>query len=224
PHIYIALAARFMEGRKAFTEAQAAAAGLRNIGSQRYDRDCSDGVLLTSRAGSTVYDRTFMETFVRPGPGAGNWGSRSNYPLTGIFPCGKDRIMFWVSRQYMQDSWHIERMLLRTDGFVSVSAPYAGGRLVTKPFVFSGEKLEINYRTGAAGYVHVEIQDADGQAIAGRAIADCPEIIGDEIARVVAWKDGADVGRLAGRTVRLRFEMKDADLFSFRFLPNETPG
>jgi len=34
---------------------------------------------------------------------------------------------------------------------------------------------------------------------------------------VVVWKKGADVGRLAGRPVRLRFVMKDADLFALRF-------
>jgi hypothetical protein len=45
----------------------------------------------------------------------------------------------------------------------------------------------------------------------------CPAIIGDEIKRVVAWKQGTDVSRLAGRPVRLRFVMKDADLFALRF-------
>ena len=46
---------------------------------------------------------------------------------------------------------------------------------------------------------------------------DCPEIYGDEIERVVAWRTGSDLTSLAGRTVRLRIEMKDADLFSLRF-------
>ena len=33
----------------------------------------------------------------------------------------------------------------------------------------------------------------------------------------LAWKQGADVSRLAGQAVRLRFVMKDADLFSLHF-------
>jgi len=33
----------------------------------------------------------------------------------------------------------------------------------------------------------------------------------------VRWKQGADVGALAGKAVRLRFVMKDADLFALRF-------
>jgi hypothetical protein len=220
PHIYLAPAARFMEGRRALAKAQGAAAGLvSGIGSFRHDwtRDCSDGVLLTSRAGSTRYDRTFMETFIRPGLGAGNWTSRSNYPLTGILPDGADRIQLFVSRRYLQAGWHIERLLLRTDGFASVSSPWAGGELLTKPFTFAGSALEINYRTGAPGFVRVEIQDADGSPIPGHTLGDCPEIIGDEIKRLVAWKGGLGVAGLAGKAVRLRFVMKDADLFSFKF-------
>jgi len=33
----------------------------------------------------------------------------------------------------------------------------------------------------------------------------------------VYWKHGSSVARLAGRPVRLRFRMKDADLFAFQF-------
>jgi hypothetical protein len=158
-----------------------------------------------------------METFVRPGLGDSNWVSRTNYPLTGILPAGEDRIQLFVARHYLQPSWHIERLLLRTDGFASLSAPWAGGEMVTKPLTFTGSALEINYRTGAAGSVRVEIQDADGTPLAGFAAAECPEIIGDEIERVVAWKAGGDVAALAGRPVRLKFILADADLFSFRF-------
>ena len=41
--------------------------------------------------------------------------------------------------------------------------------------------------------------------------------IGNEIDRRVTWKSGSDVSALAGKPVRLRFSMKDADLFSFQF-------
>jgi hypothetical protein len=121
----------------------------------------------------------------------------------------------------MQDSWHIERLLLRTDGFASVSAPWTGGEMVTKPITFTGKALELNYRTGAPGFVRVEIQDAAGTPIPGHTLDECPEIIGDEIERIVAWKQGTDGSRLAGQPVRLRFVMKDADLYSIRFTSGE---
>jgi hypothetical protein len=42
-------------------------------------------------------------------------------------------------------------------------------------------------------------------------------MVGDEIQRVVSWKGGGDVSRLTGQPVRIRFVLKDADVFSFRF-------
>lgn len=218
PHLYIAPAARFMEGRRVVTDAQVAAIGLHTAQGHYYGNDCSDAVLLTSRAGTTEYDRTFMEAFIRPGVGAANWVSRTNYPVTGILPCGAERMMLFVARHYMQESWHIERLLLRTDGFASVTAPWAGGEMVTRPFTFAGSELELNYRTSAAGWLRMEILDAANTPISGYTLDDCPEIIGDEIARIVTWKHGPDVSRLAGQPVRLRFVMKDADLFALRFI------
>ena len=77
----------------------------------------------------------------------------------------------------------------------------------------------MNYSTSAVGSVRVELQDQDGNPIAGYTLADCPEIYGDAIEEVVQWKGGADVSALAGQTVRLRFVMKDADLYALRFRP-----
>jgi hypothetical protein len=223
PHIYIAPAARFMERRRVVTDEQVEAIGLKTSQGHFYGNDCSDAVLLTSRAGSTQYDRTFMEGFIRPGLGPSNWVSRTNYPLTGILPNGSDQIMLFVARHYMQDSWHIERLLLRTDGFASVNAPWSGGEMVTKPLTFSGERLEINYSTSAAGSVRVEIQDAEGKPLRGFAANDCAEIIGDDITRTVNWKHGSDVSKLAGQAVRLQFELRDADLYSFQFNEKTKP-
>ena len=65
--------------------------------------------------------------------------------------------------------------------------------------------------------VRVELQQPDGTALPGFALADCHEVFGDTVDRVVTWKGGGDVGSLAGKPVRLRFELKDADLYSLQF-------
>ena len=62
----------------------------------------------------------------------------------------------------------------------------------------------------------MEIQNPDGQPLRGFAADDCPEIVGDEIARAVSWGGGSDLSSLAGQAIRLRFVMKDADLYSVR--------
>ena len=57
-----------------------------------------------------------------------------------------------------------------------------------------------------------------GRPLEGFTLMECDEVFGDSIERTVTWKDGqADLRSLAGRPVRLRLVMKDADLFSFRF-------
>ena len=107
--------------------------------------------------------------------------------------------------------------VLRIDGFVSLHAPLVGGELVTKPMVFAGNQLVLNVSTSAAGSVRVEIQDLDGRPLPGFAMADCHEVYGDDLEQAVAWKGSPDLGTLAGKPVRLRLEVKDADLYSFRF-------
>ena len=47
-----------------------------------------------------------------------------------------------------------------------------------------------------------------------------PEIVGDELGRRVAWNDGTDVSRLAGRPVRLRFHLTQGDLYAFWVSPD----
>jgi hypothetical protein len=62
----------------------------------------------------------------------------------------------------------------------------------------------------------VEVQDEGGKPLEGFGLTDCRELIGNEIEREVMWKN-ALVGALAGRSVRLRVVMKDADLYALRF-------
>ena len=64
--------------------------------------------------------------------------------------------------------------LLRTDGFASVQAPYAGGELVTRTLVFQGSQLELNLSTGAAGFGRVELQDEAGKPWPGFSMAEPP--------------------------------------------------
>ena len=220
PHIYVATPPRFMKGRPALTLKAARSAGI--VADPTYSdpdwqlRDCSDAAFMTSRGG-TLYDRTFMGVFVRPGPDTLNWVSRNNYPLQGVVPTGPEEMSIYVARHYGHPSWHIQRMTLRTDGFASLNAGYSGGQMVTKPLRFQGSQLEINYASSAAGGLRVEIQDEAGKPISGFSSEECPEIIGDEISRIVSWEKGSNVASLSGNIVRLRFVMKDADLFSLRF-------
>ncbi len=198
---------RFMPGRKVLTPDQAKTLGV----DPGYAGDCAECVFMTSRGGAS-YQRTFMEGFIRPGSDPGNWASRAGMTACGIAGTGDSELSIYKQAHYAQPSAHLLRYTLRTDGFASVNAPYTGGEMITRPFVHTGKKLVLNVSTSAAGSVRVEIIGSDGRPMEGRALADCDEIIGDMVERPVAWRGSGDVSMCAGKPVRLRFVMKDADL------------
>ncbi|MHC4529457.1 MAG: hypothetical protein ACYS29_16405 [Planctomycetota bacterium] len=107
------------------------------------------------------------------------------------------------------------RVIQRLDGFVSLDAGKETGIAVTRPLTFEGDKLVLN--VAAAGKGLVEIQDEEGKAMPGFSMADCDPIETDSIRRVVSWKGGSNVAALAGKSVRLKFELQNAKLFALQF-------
>jgi len=212
PHLYLSTAARFMPGRQVITPAEAKAIGVH----PKYFGDTSDCVLMSSRGGPR-YDRCYLEGLIKPGIGAENWVSRTNYPALGLVPTGPAEMSLYVNQNYGQPTAHLHRYSWRTDGLAEVWAPASGGELRTVPVTFAGNRLEINFSTSAAGSVRVELQDGGGKPIPGWSLQESRELIGNAIDRTVTWKQGSDLEKLAGRTVRLRFVVQDAELFSFRF-------
>jgi hypothetical protein len=103
----------------------------------------------------------------------------------------------------------------RLDGFVSLDADQATGTATTLPLLFEGSKLVLNIK--AAGSAKVAITDKDGKEIKGFGLADCDVIKADSTEKVVSWKGKSSVKSLAGKPVRVRFEMQDAKLFAFEF-------
>ena len=213
PQIYLAIGARFMPNRQVVSDEQAAALNV----DPKYYKDCSDAFMMTSRGGSS-YDRTYMESFIRPGIGLQNWVSRTNYPALNVVQTSDTEMSIYVNEDYAQHSAHLKRYVLRIDGFASLAADYDGGDMLSKRFVLKGEDLDINYSTSAAGFLRIELQDESGTAIPGFALEDCQEIIGNEISRKVVWKNGSSLKSILGKTVRMRVQMKDANLYSIKFL------
>lgn len=201
PHIYVGFPKRFVPERKAIAS---------------HDHDgVSDGVFISSRDGLVF--RKWIEAFHRPGLDAENWTDRNNMAAWGIFELVPGEISIYYSRHYRHTTNGLVRTTIRSDGFVAVHADARGGEMITKPIIFDGRELVLNYSTSAVGGVQVEIQNEDGAPVSGRSLEDCPIIYGDEIERVVRWNSGSDLSTLAGKPVRLRFRLSDADLYSIRF-------
>lgn len=214
PHLYLAIAARFFPGRQVLTADQAKAINV----NPDYFKDTSDAVLMSSRGGN-IYDRTFLEGFLRPGIGPQNWVSRTNYPALNPVQTSPTELSLYVNQDYAQPTAHVRRYSLRLDGFASVRAGANEGELLTNLFIFKGNSLKINFATSAGGGLRFELQDVDGKLIPGLTLDDCSEQIGNEIERSVTWKNRSNLQSVAGQPVRMRVVMKDADLFSFQFAP-----
>ena len=204
PHITLAFPKRYVPERKKIKE--------------HLQRGVSDGVFMSSRDG-VHFDRRFMEAFIRPGLDPDNWTERNIMTAWGVVPTGPHEISLYYVEHFRHPTCRVRRASLRTDGFVSVHADYAGGEFVTKPLTFGGAELTLNYSTSAVGSIGVEIQDVEGHRLPGYTLDDCEEIYGDAIEHTVEWRRGRDLTHLARQGIRLRFVVKDADLYSIRFLP-----
>lgn len=114
---------------------------------------------------------------------------------------------------------------LPLDGFVAIDG--AKGRfseLVTRSFGFSGNSLVVNVASALQNAwgadpceVRVEILEPDHEFISGFTFQDADPITATDNAHIVTWQGKSDLSALAGRTIKLRFYIKDAMLYSFQF-------
>jgi len=193
--------------------------------SRRFGTALTDGLFMTSRDG--IAFRRWGEAFIRPGPRRRHsWVYGDNFTFWGLVETksaiqdAPDELSLYATEGYWEGAdAEIRRYTLRLDGFVSASAPLCGGELVTKPLVFDGGHLDLNLETSAAGDVQVEVQDPGGTPVPGYALSDCPPIFRDAIDHRVHWAGGCDLRPLSGKPVRLRFALRDADLYAFQFVP-----
>jgi hypothetical protein len=227
PHIFIGFPTRYIDRREWSLSMdwlpQLQERRIRYQIKKRYGTALTEGLFMTSRDGRIF--KCWREAFTRPGvERSGQWIYGAGYQSHGMFetpsalPGAPPELSFFVT----ENSWHgngtkFRRYTIRVDGFVSVHASMQGGEFTTKPLTFEGNLLDLNFSTSAAGGILVEIQDAGGIPIEGFTIQDCYEIFGDNVSRPVVWKGDGDLNNLVGIPVRLRFVLRDADLYSFCF-------
>ena len=63
----------------------------------------------------------------------------------------------------------------------------------------------------------VAITNAAGAEFPGFGFRACDRVETDSTAHRVTWKGNGDISKLAGKTVRLKFESRDTKLYAFEF-------
>lgn len=192
PHIYLATPTRYVPGRGT------------SPSYDKKDANVTEVLFMATRAGSDHYDRLSTEAFIRPGLDPARWTNRANYVADNILQTGPEELSIYHRSG--------DRYVIRPDGFISVHGGVEKGTLLTKPIVFAGSKLEINFSTDAPGSVWVAILDESGKTL-----AESDELYGDAIDQPVKWKDNARLASFAGKPVQLKFTLKQADLYSYKF-------
>lgn len=109
---------------------------------------------------------------------------------------------------------------LRLDGFCSMHAGDREGGFISRREVFSVPRVFINARTVGEGYVMAELLDRDNNVVPGFSRQDCLTFKGDSVRRVLKWETDRFPDPLAEGDKKIRFFLKNADLYSY--LPDQT--
>jgi hypothetical protein len=175
----------------------------------------TDCVIMTSQDGFT-FDRR-DEAFMTPGvESRNNWWYGNCYTVYGLCETEAEEegapkeISFYMGENYRIKNVNFRRYTVRLDGFFSWKAPYSGAEVLTKPLVLGGEEMRLNFATSAVGGIKVYVCDEDGKAIEGY---ESYTVFGDSTERPV--KFAKSLADLEGKTARLKFKMKDAEIYSF---------
>ncbi len=204
PHIYTGTPLRFITHRTKLADHRMGGLG--------------DGVFMSSRDG--LHFNRWEQSFIAPNSNPGNWTERKNEPAWGMLQTSPEELsIYWREMDIEDHIVRLRRGVLRTDGFVSLHRHIdAVGEALTRPFIFSGSQLFLNYVTSAVGTLRIGICDEAGRSLPGYSMADSEILFGNELAYACRWLAGSDISHLAGTPIRLKIRLHDADLYSLQFL------
>jgi len=89
--------------------------------------------------------------------------------------------------------------------------------IITKPFKLEGDRLEVN-ADASTGWIQIELLDGTGKGISGfsgKATKRYQSV--DKLRLRPEWKTGGNLSNLRGKTIKLRFTLKNASLYAFGF-------
>ena len=178
-----------------------------------------DGQFLVITQHAVVKDDTIYLYYAGMGTEWTSWPPQNQAPGTRLVDpkTGKGRVSAFSLRR-------MGLATLRLDGFTCMHVPddVSLGNFTTRPIRIGGADqggLTINLGTTRPGWswAEVEVLDAQsGQVLEGFGRKECGPLITDAVRVPVTWA-GRTLAELAGRTIRLRFNLYGAArLYSFR--------
>ncbi|MBP1994710.1 hypothetical protein [Paenibacillus eucommiae] len=219
PHLLVGFPSRYVE-KKAWTPnfddfAGAQSREKRMCVHPRYGLTITDCLFMSSRDGRS-WNR-WDEAFMTPGlEHLYNWVYGDCFPAVGMIETVNDLpyapnelSMYAKEGHWSQQPAKLRRYTIRIDGFVSYRATYKPCQITTKPFLYEGGRLSVNFATSARGYMKVKL-------VSGERTLNSIELFGDSLDKTVVFTDG-DPSSLSGKPVTMEITMSDAELYSFQF-------
>lgn len=173
-------------------------------------------VFMSSRDGRTF--RRWNDPLIPETAPSDRAGNRSNYMVHGLLQLdpkdGGDQelAVYATEAYYAGPDNRVRRFVYRIDGFVALHAGDMAGTMRSKPLIFDGIQLRLNYRTQDDGYVKVRIRDLSDPK---NQIVSEP-LVGDKIDAVVVW-NADQLSEFSGSPIELQIELHRADVFSYKF-------
>lgn len=176
----------------------------------------TDCAFMVSRDGYNF--KRYDEAFIIPTPEHPlAWGYGDCYPAPYLLetesdiPGAESEYSILICENHnMRVPEVLYRHTIRKDGFVS---RHAGGEekvLMTKPFIFGGDRMYANVESSARGYLYFTLIDEGGKRY------ESVEVFGNSIDRRIHFPADT-LSRLEGKCVRMEIRMLDADIYSIRF-------
>lgn len=151
----------------------------------------------------------------------GDWNFSNVQSAGGCCLVVGDKLYFYVSGRGGTGKTRLDGQssvtslaTLRRDGFVSMNAGADAGILTTHPVRFSGRHLFVN-AAAKEGELRAEILNEAGQPIPPFTLENCSTFNDDKTAAALAWKGADNLRPLVGQPVRIRFSLRNGQLYSF---------
>ncbi|MCR5457759.1 MAG: hypothetical protein K6F14_06755 [Clostridiales bacterium] len=219
-HVFIGFPVRYNE-RKELNEniQQMTSYPIKKAATERIEnrtgKVSTDCIFICSRDGKNWH--RFNEAFMTPGyEDEHNWIYGDCYLSYSMIDSGKEYYSTYTIDRHFSFGYSkpLTRYQIRKDGFACYTSGGDEKVLVTKPIVFKGNNLHLNFETSAYGSIYVSILDEAGNEISD---GESVEVFGNNIDRRVVFDNGFDLSSVEGKPIRIRFRMKDAKLYSMKF-------
>ena len=169
--------------------------------------------------------RPLRDPFIGISDEPGAWNRGNVQAAGGCVLVVGDKLYFYVSGRAGDEQTSASGVsrtglaTMRRDGFASMDAGEAEGTLTTRKVRFGGKHLFVNV-DAPQGELRVEVLDEAGNTIASFTRDHCALVSADQTLQAVNWRGVEDLSAIAGKTVRLRFHLRNGKLYAFWVSPD----